>query len=347
MLVVVGYSGGEEGVMELLKEAAKQFKDLVIYWTMYEENFDLLSEPAKELLRIGNNKFIILKCDADELFAEVMEGLGIGVPEWMENPSANLLEQAQKFSTSLNSDIQIKIDTYQTKIKHLQSLSPDTDDGAVSPLDKIATFRLEGRHEEALVMLRQMEDSDNPEVWRMRAESAYESGQLSTDENLLGESVTAWKRVLELVSKEDNPSLWYASQIGLGKAFQFLSDLDLDKQYLEDAVAAYSAASEDKSREIAPSDWAYAQNNLGLAQQKLGEMEHSSAHLRRAVEAHRAALSEYDREENPLNWAETQSNLGGALQTLGELEKDPSLLEQAAAAYRMALEEYTHNRVPL
>ena len=48
MLVVVGYSGGEEGVMELLKEAAKQFKDLVIYWTMYmKENFDLLSERQR------------------------------------------------------------------------------------------------------------------------------------------------------------------------------------------------------------------------------------------------------------------------------------------------------------
>jgi tetratricopeptide (TPR) repeat protein len=347
MLVVIGYGGGEEGVMDLLKDAARQFQNLVIYWVMHEESFELLSNPAKELLEIGNNKFFIPNYDADNLFAEIMEGLGIGVPEWMEHPASNLFEQAQSFAPSQSQDIRIKIKTYQTKVQQLKEPLSETDDGTVSPLDRIATLRLEGRHVEALELLRQMETSAEPDIWRIRAESAYEAGQLSSEQTLLLESIAAWKRVLKLVSKKDDPRLWYASQIGLGKAFLFLSELVPNKQHLQDAVSAYAAASEKGSRKIAPSDWANAQNNLGIALQQLGEMEHSLTHLRRAVKAHRAALSEYDRRDMPLDWAETYSNLGGALQTLGELKKDPSLLEEAAAAYRTALKEYTHNRVPL
>jgi tetratricopeptide (TPR) repeat protein len=344
VLVVAGYSGGEEGVMYLLKEAAKQFENLVIYWTMYEET---PSESAQQLLSIGNNKFIIPNCDADELFAQIMEGLGIGIPKWMENPTSSLIALSENFAPSKNQDIQIKIQTYQTKIQQLREPPTEVVDESISPLDRVATLRLEGRHEEALEILRPMQAENSPEVWRMLAESAYELGQLSSDPDLMRESISSWEKAIELVSKEESPDVWYALQIGLGKSLQFLSDLDPDKQHLTDAVAAYTAASEEKSHEIVPRDWADAQNNLGIALQKLGEIEHNEAHLEKAVEAHRAAVSEYDRKRAPLNWAESQSNLGGALQTLGELRKDHKLIEEAAAAYRMALKEYTRGRVPL
>src|SRR3954470_19329720 len=46
LLVVVGYGGGEEGVMELLRDAARTLPQLVIYWVTYEKGIESVSESA-------------------------------------------------------------------------------------------------------------------------------------------------------------------------------------------------------------------------------------------------------------------------------------------------------------
>jgi hypothetical protein len=50
LLVVIGYGGGEEGVMEVLLEVTRSLPNLVIYWIMYEGAPASLSKKAQELL---------------------------------------------------------------------------------------------------------------------------------------------------------------------------------------------------------------------------------------------------------------------------------------------------------
>jgi tetratricopeptide (TPR) repeat protein len=346
MLVVVGYSGGEEGVMLLLIEAAKRFKDMVIYWVMYEENYDSLSSRARQLLTIGHNKFIIPSYDADKLFADITEELGIGAPEWMERPTSTQLNQVISFASSKDPDIQRKIEHYEEKIQQLHELWTETEDETPSPLDKVVTLRLKGKHTEALPLLRAQKGSEDPVIWRMRAESAYEVGQQSSDTKLVVESVDAWSRVLELVSRKDNPSVWYKAQKGLGQTLQFLYDLQHKREHLEQAVTAYRAALEEIDRSSERLEWAETQHDLGNTLYTLGDLRRNIPTLEEAVEAHRAALEVYTPKNTPFDWAETQVNLGDSLVTIGNIRDDSTLLEQAVIVYQDALRVYTRNGSP-
>jgi tetratricopeptide (TPR) repeat protein len=352
LLVVIGYAGGEEGVMRVLLEVTESLPNLVIYWIMHEGNPDSLSEEAGKLLGLGHNKFFIPNSDADTLFAQVMEELGIGIPEWMDNPTTNLVGQSKKFASSENDDIEIKIKRYQEKVQELSRQWTATPVQSSDLLDKIATLRLEGNHEEALDELRKMEGTENPEVWRMRADSAYELGQLPLDDELLKESITAWRHVLGAIKRVEAPDRWYDVQRGLGSALLALSESnETDVESLKAAISGLRVALE--IRKHPPEDWnerldwADVQDKLGSACLKLGELEENTKYVKEAVKAHRAALQVYTRDKAPDKWAETQAHLGAVLRTLGERERDTVLLDEAVAAYREALRIKTHKSSPL
>jgi hypothetical protein len=95
LFVVVGYGGGEEGVMELLRDAVKTLPQLVIYWVTYEKGHEDLSRKARELLS-GENKFSIWGGSADKFFGDLMEQLQIGQPRWVADPLTVLREQSER-----------------------------------------------------------------------------------------------------------------------------------------------------------------------------------------------------------------------------------------------------------
>ena len=64
LFVVVGYAGGEEGIMELLNSVLQRLPSKVIYWICHSPDFNSISEGAKNLLR-GVNGFQIVDQDSD------------------------------------------------------------------------------------------------------------------------------------------------------------------------------------------------------------------------------------------------------------------------------------------
>jgi hypothetical protein len=94
-LVVVGYGGGEEGIMELLTEAARALPQVVIYWVNYLPGLEGLSPRTLELLS-GENKFVIFGGPADKFFGDLMGELKIGAPRWVSDPIAVLREQSKR-----------------------------------------------------------------------------------------------------------------------------------------------------------------------------------------------------------------------------------------------------------
>ena len=87
-LVVVGYAGGEDGVMELLFDASNEFPNLVIFWIFHENDYSTTKSEVRRLLS-GPNKFYILGQDADMFFATLTRALEFH-PSWIAQPVSSL-----------------------------------------------------------------------------------------------------------------------------------------------------------------------------------------------------------------------------------------------------------------
>ncbi|WP_406876092.1 SIR2 family protein [Sphingomonas sp. 179-A 2A2 NHS] len=119
VLVIVGYAGGEEGVMTLLQYAAKALPRMVVYWIAYEDDLDLLSERAKALLTTGENKFFILGQKADDFFNQVVGEAGIGAPDWLSDPLGVLERQADiSIDASAGPDVRRLQEAYKARVAH-------------------------------------------------------------------------------------------------------------------------------------------------------------------------------------------------------------------------------------
>lgn len=120
VLVVVGYAGGEEGVMSLLQYAARTIPRMVIYWVAYEKSYRELSPRAQDLLETGENKFFIPDQDADRFFQGLMRELGEGQPSWVADPIGALVEQRDKLPEQGDDEIDELIRDYRARIQHAE-----------------------------------------------------------------------------------------------------------------------------------------------------------------------------------------------------------------------------------
>jgi tetratricopeptide (TPR) repeat protein len=349
LLVVVGYAGGEEGVMSVLIESAKNLQDKVIYWVQHSPNQAELSAKASELLNCGKNKFLVLDQDADAFFAELMKGLELGTPDWMKHPIASLQKHAVRIVPGNKDEISKEVEHYRNRLNKLEStLGKENKQEKI--LSKIRELRLAGKHLEALKLFRKLNSLNAPKVWRMWADSAYEMGQRLSDIHLLEESITSWEKAQSLLQQASPPADrrdWLDGQNNLGNALIELGRLKSDKAILEKAIVIHREVLKERPRERDPMEWAKSQNNLGSALAILGKLEHNVAKLEEAVEVSQEALQERTRERVPLFWAMTKSNLGCAFFELGMLKSDKPKLEEAVVIFGEVLKEYTHERDPM
>ncbi|MGX5845023.1 hypothetical protein ACWGTI_30560 [Mesorhizobium sp. ArgA1] len=120
LLVVVGYSGSEDGgVITLLEKSFAAFPNLQVFWVLYEESTDALNTRVRTMLT-GRNKFVILNQDADRFFAQLLRELGFGAPEWMENPlsildaiNEKIVDPKEPIISDATKDFRAKLDRYR------------------------------------------------------------------------------------------------------------------------------------------------------------------------------------------------------------------------------------------
>ena len=346
LLVVVGYRGNEEGVMSLLISAAKDLRDKVIYWIAHDPDPDALSPQAEQLLGLGRHKYRIPGQDADQFFADIMRGLNLGIPSWMRDPVAALIEGAVRIAEPSDKDIKAEITRYRSRLNSLHSYWEE-EDQQEKLKGELRQLRLSDKYCAAWERLRDLPDTSDPKLWEMRADSAYECGKVSGNLPALEDSVASGRRLLALWNKESDPEPWAKTQNNLGNALQALGEQTGGVEQMNEAVATFRAVLEVYTREQFSADWAATQNNLGNALQALGEQTGGVEQMNAAVAAFRAALEVRTREQFPVDWAMTQNNLGNALQALGKQAGNTEQMNEAVAAYCAALEVYTREQFPV
>ena len=349
--VVVGYGGREVGVMDLLIDSAKIFRDKNLYWIQYSSDPHDLSPKAKDFLATSRNGGLLIGQDADTFFLELCRELGVGAPTAISDPLGSLrriigeVEQA----TMSQADIRAEISRAKSRLDTLGEALAKAERTIDDVIAEIREKRLAGDHAEAYRLaegagsLTDLSAID-PRLLEEAANAALAHGRHSSDALPLRQAVERFRSLLERNLDQDTR---HRHALGLGVALRLLGERQPDSEALTESVMILRDALE-RTLDTAPAlARANVQQQLGIALATLGERESGTERLEQAVAAFQAALEERTRERVPLDWAATQMNLGNALLGLGERESGTERLEQAVAAYRAALEEGTRERVPL
>ncbi len=348
--VVVGYAGGEEGVIEILIEAAKKLNEPTIYWVMHDKHPDKLSPKAKELLQHSSIKSPICGQDADAFFAQLMSGLGLGKPEWMKAPINTLLCNAARIAEVDNSDIKAILADYRAHIEQLEKCGQIQPERSMSEeiMLKVSELRLKGKDKEAANYLRaNITDIDSAEAWRQLGELEIEIGKYEAEPNRLKQAIEALKNSLKKIDSKAAPLDWATTQCSLSEALWRLGEREKGTERLESSVKICRQTLEKITKSDAPLLWAKLQQNLGIALILLGQRESGTETLEKAIEACEAALSERTRERVPLDWAATQNNFGNALVRLGERENNANNIEEAIIPSPGNQHPWAHSRSPM
>jgi tetratricopeptide (TPR) repeat protein len=327
-LLVVGYRGEENGLMQPLADALKDMPEKPVFWAAHGRE---LPESVRRLLKDHAGLKPLLEQDADKLFNELARAVELGEPDWIADPLATLRRSAALVVKAGPEEWRDTLGRHEAELEALQNcLTRDEDNQApantaAADLDRLL---LAGKWAEVSAAARAM---TNP-PWEKIALSASEAVE-SIDDPRAGDLL---REAARHVSSEAVDSA-VAGKIGL--ALLKIGETQGDTEPLDRAIEFLTAAAQHTDRGRVPLDWAATQNNLGAALQTLGARESGTARLEEAVAAYRAALEERRRDRVPLDWAMTQNNLGAALRALGE-RGDAAALPQAIAAYEGALEDF-------
>jgi tetratricopeptide (TPR) repeat protein len=171
--------------------------------------------------------------------------------------------------------------------------------------------------------------------------------QTGDDTHLVSAS-DAYRKALEIETRERQPQFWGRSQVRLGIVFLERAKLQEDEPvgYVEEAIQAFRNALLEITYQRLPFDYLLAKRHLGLALLKLARLTDRIDCLREAVVVFQATAGEDIIDFREHNWAEAQRLLGHALAVLGMVSRNRTQLDDSISAYRAAYEVFASLRVP-
>lgn len=311
LLVVVGYSGGEEGIMKLLSEATRTMPQLVIYWVTYQTGHDSLSSNARSLLA-GENKFSIWGGAADKFFGDLMAELRIGQPRWVADPIAVLRDQSKllKSPDEELDGVRILVEAFKARVAFAdrpESRWPEAGQVLVKAADK----RSRREFGEAREILEQIDLSADLEAARLHALNA-----LSMFEEEWQNGIASETGIAMLQSAIDE--------------FATLVEKTTGPEQLDNILSLANALLD--MNEAMPEDDSSQGAGFGS--------------LRRVVEVVEATLPSYPPNTTSLANARLNLLLAQALQALGEQSENVEELARSEVAYELAITGFAANRDP-
>ncbi len=143
--VAIGYGGREDGVMDLLVQAARAYPDKNLFWVNHSAQPAEIGEKVLDFLRTSRNGGLLVGQDADRFFLDLCRELGIGPPSAVARP----LDAAQRTiddlarSTVDDADIAGEISAARGRVSRLAML--DMEAGHGDPLDAVVSRIREAR----------------------------------------------------------------------------------------------------------------------------------------------------------------------------------------------------------
>jgi len=340
LLVVVGYGGGEEGVMELLRDAVRTLPQLVIYWVTYEKGHEHLSWNARELLS-GENKFSIWGGSADKFFGDLMQQLQIGQPRWVADPLAVLREQSERLRApeAELEDVRILVGAFKERVSYADK--PEhrwPEDQAIKV--RAAEKRTRGQFQAAKELLEQVDLSKDPDAARMHALNLH--SLFEQDPSKGGEFLSKAVNEFEELANRTDGKHRLDNILSLCAALNDMSEAEQG----DDAAKTLERVV-DVTRKWLP---AYrpetdrlgnALLNLYLAQalQGLGERNPDGGALAESEMAYNNAIHGMaDRNAPSDRIADAKSGLAAVLQVRGEFAGDQVMLRRAVQLHRELVE---------
>lgn len=164
--------------------------------------------------------------------------------------------------------------------------------------------------------------------------------------------ISLLEQILQLLSREDDPSTWAALQFTLGNAQQQNQGGDRKDQLIY-AITCYDAALTVYTREHTPANWVATQQYKRSALCDLAELQEGIEHLgtlRAIVSCCDAVLTVCTRDATPTNWAVAFYQKAIALHDIAETmqgDERRKVLQEAIFCYDAALTVYTRENAPI
>jgi tetratricopeptide (TPR) repeat protein len=340
LLVVVGYGGGEEGVMQLLREAAQTLPQLVIYWVTYQKGIDSLSKNARALLS-GENKFTIWGGSADKFFGDLMAQLGIGQPDWVADPIAVLSGQSERLRLPEHEleDVHILINGFKERVKFAndpQHRWPEQGELRI----KAAAKRARGEYQEARELLEQIDRSIDVEAARMHALNLHSLFEEDPDKGkvLLDDAISELTALLEKTEGQkrlDNLLSLCEAELDKSEVLQDQERIEVLRHVVE--------LSTDNLPRYSESDHPLGHARLMLyraqALQALGEPTDDHSKLKESEAAYNKAIEVFvANNDSSGKLVDAKSGLAAVLQVLGETSVNSEILRKSVALHREIVE---------
>jgi tetratricopeptide (TPR) repeat protein len=344
MLVVVGYGGGEEGVMHLLRDAASTMPQLVIYWITYEGGRDTLSPNALALLN-GENKFLIRGGPADRLFGDLMAELGIGQPQWVGDPVTCLKAQSEQLITPTSEDLHaigILVRAYKERVAFANDVEhrwPEANETKV----RAAELRARGDFAGARTELETINLAQDNEAKRLHALNAKSLFEIKSDASMLDLAIREFTELVDATTEDER----FNNVISMIDALFDYSDLKGEDSQegtgaLKKVISATDHWQKVYTREMDAKCWAQLRLRSARAKQILAEsggedvalLQESQAEYQDAIEGFGLARS------TDVDLIDAKAGLAAVLQVLGQKQgPDEATLRRSVELFREVLDQ--------
>ncbi|HEV2816498.1 MAG TPA: SIR2 family protein [Allosphingosinicella sp.] len=332
VLVVVGYAGGEEGIMDMLLSVARRMDGLVVYWVVHNTETEL-SPGTRELLTL-ENKFLVDGGEADKFFGDLMRRLRLGQPSWVDDPVAELFKQRDLLVAPQEiTEVRILIEEYRRCIDYAEEHGRDLG-AADDPILRAAELRAAGEYGDAWAALAGKDLHDNPEAERLRALNALSLFEEDIDNQrpMLDVAMEAFK---SLVGRTTG-SVRLANILSLLDALFDLSDVE----NVGNSVGALNEIVETVDIWLPEYDTQLqAKANLlhyrAMARHKIADPTEDQEKLLDAISDYREAIRLLDLVDDRSGKAQdAREGLAGALQVVGVQTHNVDEINEAIALFR-------------
>ncbi len=144
--VAIGYGGREDGVMDLLVQAARAYPDKNLFWVNLSPDPDAIGPKVAAFLETSRNGGLLPGQDADRFFLDLSRELGIGAPGAVARPLDAATDAVAALSRSIlgDADMLAELAGAQAHLTRLQAHEGPPTDPLENVISRIREARLAG-----------------------------------------------------------------------------------------------------------------------------------------------------------------------------------------------------------